>query len=38
MPDSGPNQHKLELREVAPSAPLTVRQSPAPQARLVPGG
>ena len=31
MPDSGPNEHKLELREVAPSAALTVNPSPAPR-------
>ena len=38
MPDSGPNQHKLELREVAPSAALTVKLSPALPAVVVPGG
>ena len=38
MPDSGPNEHKLELREVAPSAALAVNPSPAPPALLVPGG
>ena len=32
MPDSGPNQHKSELREVAPSAALTVNPP------LPPGG
>ena len=30
MPDSGPNEHKLELREVEPSAALTVNPPLAP--------
>ena len=38
MPDPGPNERKLELREVAASAALTVQHSPAPPALLVPGG
>ncbi len=36
MPDSGPNEQSLELREVSPSPPLTVAQAPAPL--LIPGG
>ena len=38
MPDPGPNEQSLELREVSPSPPLTVAQSPAPPVLLVPGG
>ena len=38
MPNQGPNDHKLELPKPGPSPALTVKQSPALPALVVPGG
>ena len=38
MPDQGSNQHSLEGQRTSASAALTVQDSPAPPALLVPGG
>ena len=38
MPDPGRNEQSLELPEVSPSPPLTVKPSPAPPAVVVPVG
>ena len=38
MPNQGPNDHKLELPKPRPSPPLTVKQSPALPAVVVPVG
>ena len=35
MLNHGPNEHKLEIPEAAPSAALTVQQFPSPPALLV---
>ena len=35
MLNQGPNEHKLEIPEAAPSAALTVKQFPSPPALLV---
>ncbi len=35
MLNQGPNEHKLEILEAAPSAALTVQQFPSPPALLV---
>ena len=38
MPNQGPNERKLEIPEASSSAALTVQDSPAPPALVVPGG